>query len=221
MTMKKIFPLALAILIRTIPVFSQENPLVTADFPAGNILVERMEGDTIWMGPDLSETEGEWFYWHFKLTHMAGRTLHFQFTRDNQFSSFGPAYSINHRDNWKWLGEHRVKDNRFSYSFSPEDTVAWFCTAIPYAGEDLEKFLGRLRNRPFLVQDTLCISPENRVIEQLHIRPPGNQPEARVLITARHHACEMMASYVLEGIMESILNERDLQSLRDRVEFRI
>ena len=201
--------------------FSQAEPIISSDFAGGNIMVVKTAADTIWLNPDLSETEGDWFYWYFKVSNISGKQIFFQFMMDNQFTAFGPAYSINNNNTWKWYGENRVHNNGFSYAFSTEDTVAWFCTAFPYTGADLDSFFGRLKNKDRLVRDTLCISPENRVIEKLSIRPSGDKPGTRVLITARHHACEMMANYVLEGIIESLLNEVELEYLREKVEFLI
>ena len=215
---KRIILLFLSVMFGSYVARPQAGPVISSQMAGGNIRVVGMAGDTLWLEPDLNGTEGEWFYWYFRISNVAGRTLHFQFTLDNQFSFFGPAYSINNRQNWKWYGENRVKDNGFTFSFVPGDTVAWFCTAIPYTGEDLQAFLSRLDNRELLEMDTLCTSLENRVVERLVIRPPGGEPEARVLITARHHACEMMANYVLEGIIESILNDERSRYLREHVE---
>ena len=65
------------------------------------------------------------------------------------------------------------------------------------------------------------MSNEQRIVEKLVIGPKTPEPSVRVLITARHHACEMMASYVLEGIIESILNDPELEYLKEHVEFMI
>jgi hypothetical protein len=46
----------------------------------------------------------------------------------------------------------------------------------------------------------LTTSHKGRRVERLHIGP--EQPKHRILITARHHACEMMTSYVVEGIID-------------------
>ena len=209
------------IFLHVFSALSQAEPVISADFPGGNIVVVKTHSDTIWLKPDLSETEGNWFYWYFKASNIAGETLFFQFTLDDQFTSFGPAYSINNNETWKWYGENQVHNNGFSYSFTQADTVAWFCTAFPYTGNNLDAFVDRLNSGDQLLRDTLCISSENRVIEKLSIRPPKGQPAAKVLITARHHACEMMANYVLEGIIESIFNEVELAYLREKVEFLI
>jgi dienelactone hydrolase len=221
MNMKRISLLIPLFFISGILAFSQAVPVISSDFAGGNIVHVKTEADTIWLKPDLSETAGDWFYWYFKVSNISGKQLFFQFTMDNQFAAFGPAYSINNDHSWKWYGENRVHNNGFSISFSPEDTVAWFCTAFPYTGKDLDSFLGQSKITDGLVRDTLCLSPEGRVIEKLSIQPSGDGPRTRVLITARHHACEMMANYVLEGIIESIVNEVDLEYLREKVEFLI
>jgi hypothetical protein len=109
---------------------SQDTPVISSDFAGGNIVVVRTAGDTIWLKPDLSETEGELFCWYFKVSNIQEAKLHCQFTLDNQFSSFGPAYSINHNHSWKWYGENRVHDHGFSYAFSPEDSAGRLKVAL-------------------------------------------------------------------------------------------
>ena len=49
-------------------------------YPGGNILVEKIEGDTAFLRQDVRDTEGDWFYWNFRVRGAAGRTIHFHFT---------------------------------------------------------------------------------------------------------------------------------------------
>jgi len=88
--------------------YSQAEPVISSDVAGGNIIVVKTAGDTLWLKPDLSETEGEWFYWYFKVSNIRGKEIFFQFMLDNQFTAYGPAYSINNNNNWKWYGENRV-----------------------------------------------------------------------------------------------------------------
>jgi len=192
---------------------------VSSDYPGGNIVVLDIQKDTIKLAPDLKHTEGDWFYWNFKVENIAGRKITFQFDSDNKFAKYGPAYSINNDQHWKWLGENSVQNNSFTFTFSESDSIAYFCMSFPYTESHLKEFLDRMTD-PFLQVDTLCLSPENRVVEKIRIMP-HKELKAKVLITARHHACEMIASYVLEGLMESILSEINLQYLRDHAEFLI
>ncbi len=194
---------------------------VSSDFPGGNIVVNKIAGDTVWLKPDLSFTKGEWFYWYFKISNIAGKKVTFKFDQDDIFARYGPGYSINNNYTWKWYGENRIINNSFSYSFSEKDTIAYFSVAFPYVEDNLTDFLGSLRNHKLLKLDTLCYSRENRVVEKISIPSTNRIPTFKVLITARHHATEMMADYVIEGIVNSLLNDRNLNYLREHVEFMV
>ncbi len=193
---------------------------VSTDFPGGNINVEKIAKDTIWLRPDLRDTEGEWFYWYFKISGMEGNVITFQFTRDNVFTSFGPAYSINQQNDWKWLGDTSVNENRFTYSFAESDTCAYFSMGFPYTEKDFHEFIETFEGKTETRMDTLCFTRQGRAAEEFWINQ-NQKAKHKVLITARHHACEMMANYVLEGMIESILLDPGLAYLREKVEFRI
>src|SRR5690606_26158627 len=62
---------------------------------------------------------------------------------------------------------------------------------------------------------------EGRAVEKLVIRPENPENiKSKVLLTARHHACEMMANYTLEGIIAAILsNDQTMKELRESTEF--
>ncbi|MCK5104126.1 MAG: hypothetical protein KAR17_14975, partial [Cyclobacteriaceae bacterium] len=47
----------------------QNNIRISSDFPGGNIVVNKISSDTVWLEPDLSFTEGKWFYWYFKISN--------------------------------------------------------------------------------------------------------------------------------------------------------
>ena len=169
---------------------------IDSTFPGGNIVVEKVSNDTVYVRPDLRDTEGDWFYWYFKVSGIKGKTVTFKFEQDNVFAKYGPGYSINNDQDWKWYGEHRIINKSFTYSFSEQDSIAYFSMAFPYTQQNLNTFLSTLRNRKSLIIDTLCQSPEGRYIEKMLLPAKSGKSKYRVLITARHHACEMMASYV-------------------------
>ena len=56
-------------------------------------------------------------------------------------------------------------------------------------------------------------------MELLRLGRLDGEAEQCVLLTCRHHACEMMASYSLEGIMEAVLASDEGRRLREQVEF--
>ncbi|MCR4414206.1 MAG: M14 family zinc carboxypeptidase [Thermoguttaceae bacterium] len=193
---------------------------VDAEIPAGNIVVERIEGDRVELRQDLRDTEGWWFYWHFRVRGAAGRTLTFRFTNGNPIGVRGPALSNDAGQTWRWLGAESVRDASFRHSFGPDENDVRFCFAMPYVEANLRAFLARHAKNPCLRAETLCVTKKGRPVERLHLGKLDGSPKHRVFVTCRHHACEMMASWALEGLMESVLDDAEHgRWLRENVEF--
>jgi len=192
---------------------------IDADYPGGNIVVDRIEGDTVTLHQDLRDTERWWFYWNFRVRGAAGRTLTFRFTNKSVFGTQGPAVSKDGGLTWSWLGTKTVKGTSFSYTFAPEAGDVRFAFSLPYQEADLGRFLTRHKGNKHLVVHELCKTRKNRSVERIHIGRLDRQPKHRALITCRHHACESTASYVVEGMMEALLaNTDDGKWLRENVE---
>ncbi|HYE97823.1 MAG TPA: M14 family zinc carboxypeptidase [Planctomycetota bacterium] len=194
---------------------------VDTAFPGGNAVVEAVEGDEIRLRPDLRDTAGDWFYWHVRVRGAGGRTLTFRFSKGNPVGVLGPAVSLDGGATWAWAGKEAVDGpSSFRYAVPAGADDVRFCMSIPYLEKDLRAFLERHRGSPFLKSETLCTSKKGRPIERLRAGRVDAEPLHRVLLTARHHACEMIASYVLEGILEQVLaDDDDGRRLRETVEF--
>ncbi len=198
---------------------TQPSIAIDAAFPGGNIRVDRIEGDRVLIRPDLRDTPRWWFYWYFRTRDAAGRTITFEFTDGNPIGVRGPAVSTDGGRTWSWLGVESVRNASFTYTFPAEAADVRFAYTIPYLEADLQRFLGTLRGNPHLKLVSLARTPKGRDIEALYFGRIGGQPEFRVLLTARHHACETMASYVLEGMIRSAIEDPDQRWLREHVEF--
>ena len=199
--------------------FLQTGLEIDTAFPGGNAVVEAVDGDEIRLRQDLRDTAGDWFYWHVRVRGAAGRALTFRFTKGNVIGVLGPAVSLDGGATWSWLGREAVDGQAFRYAVPAGAQEVRFCVSIPYLEKDLRAFLDRHRGSPFLKEETLCASKKGRPIERLRAgRLDGAAPH-RVLLTARHHACEMIASYVLEGILEQVLaGDEDGRRLRETTE---
>ncbi|UCG46253.1 MAG: hypothetical protein JSU94_12185 [Phycisphaerales bacterium] len=178
---------------------------IDANFPGGNIILERIEGDTVYLRQDLRDTQGWWFYWSFRVTNAAGRKLTFNFTHGNPIGVLGPAVSTDGGRQWAWLGAAAATDQSFTYAFDRDSGEVRFCFAIPYQQADLKNFLARHADNPSLKSGQLCKSRKGRPVELLRAGRLDGDPPYRVLLTARHHACESMADYALEGILHAAL----------------
>jgi len=212
-----VLSLSLAAAIR--PTVVAGDVRIDADFPGGNIVCEKIEGETIYIRQDLRDTQGDWFYWYFRVRGAEGKTLKFQFTGSDVIGLRGPGVSIDGGITWKWLGRQTVEGKSFRFAFPADVPDVRFSMAMPYVEENLKRFLSRWQGRPEIKVDVLCKTKKGRSAELLYLgRLDGNAP-FRVAFTCRHHACEMMASYVLEGIMETVLTDDDIgRWYRDNVE---
>ncbi len=184
-----------------------ETVIIDANFPGGNIIVERIEGNTIFLRPDQRDSSTWWFYWYFRVRGAAGRTLKFQFMDKNPIGTQGPAFSTDGGHTWSWLGSRAVQDSSFTYKFEQQGQDVRFCFSIPYLEDDLRQFLRKYADNSHLAVYELCTTREGRSVERLHAGKINRNPKYRVLLTARHHACEMIASYTLEGLLEVILSD--------------
>jgi hypothetical protein len=177
---------------------------LTADYPGGNILVDRIAGDDVFLRQELRDTEGFWFYWNFEVCGAAGRALTFHFTDGDVLGTRGPAMSGDGGATWRWLGGGEDMAT-FSYTFAPEDISVHFAFSVPYTGADWARFVTSHAGHPRLRPAVLCQSRAGRAVECLVVGESSATPRQRVLLTCRHHCCETMASFVLEGLLDAVL----------------
>jgi len=187
----------------------RNNMLIDGDYAGGNIRVDRVEGDVVYLQQELRDTEGWWFYWNFRVRGAAGRRLTFAFTNGNPIGTRGPAVSLDGGLSWEWLGMAAVHESSFDYEFSENAGDVRFCVSIPYLEADLKRFLGRHERNQYLEVTELCRTRKGRSVERVRIGCINDVPRWRIVITARHHACEMIADYAMEGIFEAVLADTE------------
>ena len=194
---------------------------IDCDFPGGNIIVENINGDEVILKPDLRDTQGHWFYWYFRTQNAKGRKLKFRFnTNGCIIGAKGPAVSLNKGKTWSWFDA--IDDKSFESDFKEDVDDVRFSVGMPYLQEHLNSFLLKYKDNKHLKLGTLCETRKGRDVEMLHVGCIAYEPKIRVAMTARHHACEMMANYTQEGIIEGILdNDKIGRWFCDNVEFLI
>ena len=194
--------------------------VIDCDFPGGNITVVSVRDDVFVLRPDLRDTPQPWFYWHFRVQGAAGRALTFCFdSPDCVVGALGPAVSLDSGRTWRWLGAESLCENGFRFAVPPALGEVRFAVAFPYLQANLEAFLNARLPSPHLVRESLCLTGAGRDAELLRAGCLAAAPRARVLLTARHHACESLASFVLEGILQAVLETGETGGwLRENVE---
>ncbi len=181
---------------------------IDADYPGGNIIVEKVVGNQVHLRQDLRDTNTWWFYWNFRVRGGAGQKFTFQFAGQSPIGVRGPAVSLDGGRSWNWLGDQAVEGSSFEYDFAVGSGEVRFAFTMPYQRQDLERFLASHANALSvnrLQVTTLCQSRKGRDVPLVRLKARSGNARRRVLITARHHACESMASYALEGLLDAWL----------------
>src|SRR5688572_17981758 len=195
---------------------------IDVDYPGGNVIVERMDGADVHVRPDLRDTRGNWFYWNFRVREAAGQTLRVHFTQGNPIGARGPAASIDGGKTWRWLGAESVDKHSSSFQYAVPAGVndVRFAFAFPYQQADLEAFLARHKDNPHVRREELARTAKGRRVESLRLGRVDANADHRVALTCRHHSCESVASFALEGVMDAILSDTDDGKwLREHAEF--
>lgn len=171
---------------------------ITTDIPAGNLIVDQIGGDVARIRQDQRGSTMPWFYWRFAVRGAQGRTVRFEFTDWDVIGTRGPCVSRDGGKSWSWLGLDTGSTRHFVFTFGPNDRDVQFCFCLPYLQADLDAFLANSAIR----RSMLCRSRAGRDVEMLTVGAAG--ADRRVLLTARHHACESSASFVLEAMLQEI-----------------
>ncbi|MCX7049244.1 MAG: hypothetical protein NTX50_27630 [Candidatus Sumerlaeota bacterium] len=189
---------------------------VDAEYPGGNIIVQGREGNTIIVAPDLRDTQtGQWwFYWNFRLRASEETSATIIFTEKNSIGVRGPAMSVDGGKRWAWLGATAVKslqrNGKPAWSFEaliPEgvgEVRYAFCPQ--YLESHLRAWLDIYKGDKALRVEELCRSRKGRGVELLRagcLDP--KKSKGVVLLTSRHHCCETMATYAMEGLIGAAL----------------
>ncbi len=185
---------------------------IDTDFPGGNIIVDQIEENQITLRKDLRDTAGDWFYWAFRCRFPAPGTYRFHITNGNICGPRGPAVSYDDGMTWSWLGRGSITTdnplmNEFAYTAGSTESVI-FCMGMQYQQAHLDLFLEQ-HKCPNLTCAELTRSNKGRTVERIHIEKKDGREKKHIFLSARHHCCEMMASYVLEGILDAALADNE------------
>ncbi len=188
-------------------------------YPGGNIVVDRIEGDTIYVRPDTSGHETWWFYFNFRIWNADGRRVRVIFLdTDNPgpLTWKGPCVRY---DNGPFMWAGGAGDFRSFEIDVPSGTRVVQCaTAFPYLHDDFFRFAA---SRASLDVRAIGASEGGRPV--LCASATARRRRHTCVLMARSHACESMASFVLEGAMDAWLNATDelARARRDAIDLHV
>jgi len=174
-------------------------------------------------------------WWHVRAENLpVGQPVRLTFSRLGFPYYFVPVYSYD-GSTWQHFDEKdvtlvpgcvvAVPDScRVEIVKAFDQPTAWIARTFPYTTADLASFLGSIAGHPAVQVQTLGASPVLRLpIQQITILDRTQlAPKKTVWIHARTHAAETGPSFVLEGLIRTVLADDALgQALRSRYIFRI
>lgn len=194
-----------------------QNVKITCNYPGGNVKVIRTAPGIAEIAPDLRDTSSYWFYWNFDAESDAPGKVRFLFPEKRKtISAQGPCISTDGGKTWRWLGKDKTKFIESAGNTEKRDSFEWeftkggekvrFAHGFPYQKADFDRFVAAMKNNPHLQQTFLTKTRKGAESPMLVIGKADKTKKA-FLLTARHHACEAIASFVWEGFVEEALSD--------------
>jgi hypothetical protein len=209
---------------------AEEPVQIDGQFPGGNIVVQKIDGQNAFVAPDQRDIQagGWWFYWCFRLRAPADAPVTVVFTEKNPLGVRGPAESVDGGVTWRWLGADRVSTSQHegkpAWSFvarvPPGKSEVRYAFCPTYLQSHLDSWLAVHRQDASLRVERLCQSRKGRAVEMIRAgQLDRDKSQGIVLLTSRHHSCESMATYALEGFLTAVLADDDVgRTWRDKWE---
>ncbi len=168
---------------------------ITKDFPGGNIKVNSISQNTVFLEQEIRDTMEWWFWWNFKIEVEKPQTIRFVFTNGEVVHKKGVCFRFEDQP-FEYNIDARVSSSEFIFNFDKAGT--WqFAFSIPYQVQDFKNFLVTLKNKPNLV--SVGKSEQGRDLMIIDENPAAKEA---IVMTCRHHACESVAAFSMEGAVE-------------------
>ncbi len=186
---------------------------INTAYPGGNVNAQSNRGNVVHLAPRLDGGR-DWFYWNFEVTAKHAGEVAFVFPEkvagfQNGAVGFqGPAVSTDRGKTWRWMGNETAltRGQSFTYEFTHSGEQVRFAVTFPYLQSNWDAFVDEHEGNEHFQTSVLTQSQEGRDVELVQIGEPGPGKVA-MLITARHHACETIASFVLEGMLKAAMSD--------------
>ncbi len=190
--------------------------VVDCDIPAGNVVVESVEGDTVKVRQDLRDTTGSWFYWAFRVRGAAGKTVRFEFTNKEGGGPVGVRGPVVSKDGGKTFSyplDGKSKSDAFTYTFAADENETLFYECHPYVRAHWDAFVaghakdvaeGRMK------VEVLCKSRKGADVPCARVGCINREPKRREFVSCRHHCSETTGSWVVEGIVNAFLADDEV-----------
>jgi len=201
-----------------------EEFVITDDFAGGNIVVVSKLGNIVSLDNKVDPEEGSnpYFYWYFQATSDIDRTVTFTFSQNKNYTTdlIGNNKVLCSTDGGEtWSYTPAVSNKTFTYTFKAGEIVR-FSNVLPYVLADYNDYVEANNDNPRVEFTTLrekavelglstdTVTFQSKEGRDIPLAVIGNQNAKNCIVyTSRHHSCETIGSYTLEGMMDYMLND--------------
>ncbi|MCC5850657.1 MAG: hypothetical protein JJU29_21430 [Verrucomicrobia bacterium] len=177
---------------------------VDTNIPAGNGVIDAIDGSVIRLRPDLRTTLEPWFWWHVRVRGCEGQRLRVVMGEPHTLTVRGAVVSRDQGRSWAWVPKYDPSQWEFEVEAGEDDELR-LALSIPYTRHDLDAWLAVHDGHPSLSRGELCRSRSGASVPLLRVGNLSGKETRQAVITCRHHACESLASFVLEGLLDAVL----------------
>lgn len=182
---------------RTVPVV--DLPLTTGNGAAV------VSGNVVLLDRELRDSTGARWYWHVRL-HGSG-TIRLRMARPDLVGGFGPCIRRPSNAEYDWLCDSYAVREDFLIELGRSPCTVLLAATLPYGPAQWASFVRRIGCDRFQ-RVRIGASEQGRPVELIRV-PAVDSPKCRVVLSARHHACEALGSRLLEAMVASFLALRD------------
>ena len=191
---------------------------ISAGFDAGNIEVisaERADDIQLAIRPDNQSEFLQWFYFRVQGCEAHSLTMSLVNAGDAAYEEGWPGYqAVASYDREYWFRvPTRYEDGQLKIEHRPDQNSIYYAYFAPYSFERHMDLLGWASQSPLCRNHLLGLTLDGRDLDLLHISAT-DEPSCRIWIMARQHPGETMAEWLIEGLLERLLENQDAQALQ-------
>lgn len=195
---------------------------VDSTFDSGNAELLEQAGDELRLAirPDVGERHLQWF--HFRVTGARGRRLVWRLTNASKASYPGgwkdyAACASYDREHW-FRVPTRYEGGELVVEHEVAADAVWYAYFAPYDEARHQRLIGAMQGRPGVRLSSLGPTLDGRSLDLLTFGKEGGTP---CWIIARQHPGETMAEFLVEGLLQRLLDPADAlaRSLLQRARF--
>ena len=202
---------------------------INSNFCGGSIIVKSINANDIKLAirHDTNSEFAQWFY--FQANNIANQQINF--TLDELDKTAYPDGWKNYNvcasfDNQNWFripSTYNDIDKTTTWIINSAQNTIYFAYFEPYNYASHQRLIGTANTSKLCTHQILGYTKQNRPIDLLHITNNHQITRPTIWITARQHPGETMAEWVIEGLLEKLLNQLDslAQALLNRYDFYI